>query len=135
MKKASYCPDFFNYIHRYRGTLNEARTHSDYTSCTYSSSPTLIGIQGTIHITAHAHMHCNCQNMHKSNGHSRWQLMMGFCGGLYFFVGACITTASPDDVCALNSVASECAAGASAATRCSCLEGYKQMDDRVCVGR
>ena len=46
--------------------------------------------------------------------------------------GDCITTASPSDVCGLNSFASRC--DNSSATNCSCYSGYENEDEKNCRG-
>ena len=51
----------------------------------------------------------------------------------YFsLTGQCDTFISDDAVCALNSVATECSGYN--ATRCSCIEGYQQVDNLTCTG-
>ncbi len=49
-----------------------------------------------------------------------------------FSEGDCITSASPGDVCGLNSVATECSN--LTATMCSCNEGYESEDGLICNG-
>ena len=46
--------------------------------------------------------------------------------------GNCITTASPSDVCGLNSFASRCES--SSATNCSCYSGFENVDEKNCKG-
>ena len=46
--------------------------------------------------------------------------------------GNCITTASPSDVCGLNSFASRC--DNSSATNCTCYSGYENVDEKNCKG-
>ena len=46
--------------------------------------------------------------------------------------GNCITTASSNDVCKLNSFASRC--DNSSVTNCSCYSGYENEDEKNCKG-
>lgn len=48
-------------------------------------------------------------------------------------LGGCITTTSPGDVCALNSVAVEC--NGFRATRCECKQGFQSLDVLTCEGK
>ena len=50
-------------------------------------------------------------------------------------LGECIT--SVGDMCALNSIAEECAVNSTAATKCSCIDGYQQVvgNDLTCIGK
>ena len=49
-----------------------------------------------------------------------------------FLQGNCITTASPSDVCGLNSFASKC--DNSSATNCSCYLGFESVEEKICKG-
>lgn len=50
-------------------------------------------------------------------------------------LGECIT--SVGSMCALNSIAEECAVNLTAPTKCSCIDGYQQVvgDNLVCIGK
>ena len=49
----------------------------------------------------------------------------------FFFVGTCITTALPDDVCILDAMATTC--GNFTANVCTCDIGY-QFQNMMCTG-
>ena len=49
-----------------------------------------------------------------------------------FLQGECITSISPDDVCALSSVTTEC--DDLVATRCECRQGYQTTGALTCEG-
>ena len=51
---------------------------------------------------------------------------------ILYLQGNCITTASPSDVCRLNSFASRC--DNSLATNCTCYPGYDAVDEKNCKG-
>lgn len=78
------------------------------------------------------------ENIYRIDGNESGLVINCFVAKLIFFIGGCITSTTPDDVCGLNSVATECFNGSNVtitASKCSCKGGYELINDLSCRGK
>ena len=74
------------------------------------------------------------ESIYRIDGNKSGMGISCFVAKTIFFIGECITSASPGDVCGLNSVATLCSNVTITASMCSCKDGYESINDLSCEG-